>query len=204
MIFSYCLFMSPHLSCCMFVCALCFISWVVASRCTCIFFLSLIFFFFFFLMIRRPPRSTRTDTLFPYTTLFRSDRRSYGCDVGHRLWCRERDNHWYGCAFMVRTSQVPCYPRHQRFGTAGGHFRAIAGHRGGLWSYIALVFSKRANKRGSAAGHGSLFHWRGPRATDGGYHHCGNDRQQGLHAAALRRGRSEENTSELQSLMRIS
>src|SRR3546814_15660911 len=26
----------------------------------------------FFLMIRRPPRSTRTDTLFPYTTLFRS------------------------------------------------------------------------------------------------------------------------------------
>src|SRR3546814_8024740 len=27
----------------------------------------------FFLMIRRPPRSTRTDTLFPYTTLFRRD-----------------------------------------------------------------------------------------------------------------------------------
>src|SRR3546814_21146454 len=27
---------------------------------------------FFFLMLRRPPRSTRTDTLFPYTTLFRS------------------------------------------------------------------------------------------------------------------------------------
>src|SRR3546814_18301833 len=30
-------------------------------------------FLFFFLMIRRPPRSTRTDTLFPYTTLFRSN-----------------------------------------------------------------------------------------------------------------------------------
>src|SRR3546814_18237518 len=28
--------------------------------------------YFFLLMIRRPPRSTRTDTLFPYTTLFRS------------------------------------------------------------------------------------------------------------------------------------
>src|SRR3546814_17412887 len=28
---------------------------------------------FFFVMIRRPPRSTRTDTLFPYTTLVRSD-----------------------------------------------------------------------------------------------------------------------------------
>src|SRR3546814_10572088 len=32
----------------------------------------LIFSSFYFLMIRRPPRSTRTDTLFPYTTLFRS------------------------------------------------------------------------------------------------------------------------------------
>src|SRR3546814_3607369 len=33
---------------------------------------SVFIFSFFFLMIRRPPRSTRTDTLFPYTTLFRS------------------------------------------------------------------------------------------------------------------------------------
>src|SRR3546814_14060562 len=33
-----------------------------------------LFMVFFFLMIRRPPRSTRTDTLFPYTTLFRSPR----------------------------------------------------------------------------------------------------------------------------------
>src|SRR3546814_11419188 len=30
------------------------------------------FILFFFLMIRRPPRSTRTDTLFPYTTLFQN------------------------------------------------------------------------------------------------------------------------------------
>src|SRR3546814_19308557 len=36
--------------------------------CACSFFII----FCFFLMIRRPPRSTRTDTLFPYTTLFRS------------------------------------------------------------------------------------------------------------------------------------
>src|SRR3546814_11493661 len=39
------------------------------------------FFLFFFLMILRPPRSTRTDTLFPYTTLFRSA----DDDVLHRL-----------------------------------------------------------------------------------------------------------------------
>src|SRR3546814_7487897 len=40
------------------------IVWLLSSTLFC--------FFFFFLMIRRPPRSTRTDTLFPYTTLFRS------------------------------------------------------------------------------------------------------------------------------------
>src|SRR3546814_19851846 len=39
---------------------------------------------FFFLMIRRPPRSTRTDTLFPYTTLFRSRKRRDVEAVHHR------------------------------------------------------------------------------------------------------------------------
>src|SRR3546814_20147537 len=41
---------------------------------------------FFFLMLRRPPRSTRTDTLFPYTTLFLS------LDLGalQRLFDRQR------------------------------------------------------------------------------------------------------------------
>src|SRR3546814_21034447 len=36
---------------------------------------------FFFLMIRRPPRSTRTDTLFPYTTLFRSSAAARSLDL---------------------------------------------------------------------------------------------------------------------------
>src|SRR3546814_9271181 len=52
---------------------------------------------FFFLMIRRPPRSTRTDTLFPYTTLFRSvdppaaDRcRDAGDDRPRACACRAR------------------------------------------------------------------------------------------------------------------
>src|SRR3546814_7959303 len=48
------------------------------------------FLFFFFLMIRRPPRSTRTDTLFPYTTLFRSDRSRRRCRSG-RLAMRRRE-----------------------------------------------------------------------------------------------------------------
>src|SRR3546814_10560206 len=50
-------------------------------------------------MIRRPPRSTRTDTLFPYTTLFRSS----GADAVDRLWHRRPvrlDRH--GCAFHRR------------------------------------------------------------------------------------------------------
>src|SRR3546814_4168833 len=42
--------------------------------------------FFFFLMIRRPPRSTRTDTLFPYTTLFRSSAACHGAVLS-----RDRD-----------------------------------------------------------------------------------------------------------------
>src|SRR6266852_8833933 len=51
----------------------------------------LVFFFFFFLMIRRPPRST----LFPYTTLFRSDRCA-GCGRDSRVVC--------GCATKDRKS----------------------------------------------------------------------------------------------------
>src|SRR3546814_19141985 len=42
-------------------------------------------YFFFFLMIRRPPRSTRTDTLFPYTTLFRSAK-TFGIKTGTPVW----------------------------------------------------------------------------------------------------------------------
>src|SRR3546814_18234504 len=41
--------------------------------------------FIFFVMIRRPPRSTRTDTLFPYTTLFRSRLRASGLGMSELL-----------------------------------------------------------------------------------------------------------------------
>src|SRR3546814_1005002 len=47
--------------------------------------------FFFFLMIRRPPRSTRTDTLFPYTTLFRLVRAVDMTSGRHALVERSRD-----------------------------------------------------------------------------------------------------------------
>src|SRR3546814_15073353 len=47
---------------------------------------------FFFLMIRRPPRSTRTDTLFPYTTLFRSGALQHVRPCLHLGW-RSRCRH---------------------------------------------------------------------------------------------------------------
>src|SRR3546814_20771849 len=46
---------------------------LIGSLCECVSCVSdCLYCCFFCLMIRRPPRSTRTDTLFPYTTLFRS------------------------------------------------------------------------------------------------------------------------------------
>src|SRR3546814_18542830 len=48
-------------------------------------YLSVSQFVIFFLMIRRPPRSTRTDTLFPYTTLFRSVDHQFFTQIGGDL-----------------------------------------------------------------------------------------------------------------------
>src|SRR3546814_2394998 len=106
----------------------------------------------FFVMIRRPPRSTRTDTLFPYTTLFRSHRRpdqGPGLLRGGRADRRDR---------ALRVHALP------------------AQHAAGDW----------------------LFHDRGDLAARSG-------RSAGLRARPVFHARrSEEHTSELQSLMRIS
>src|SRR3546814_2656507 len=80
---------------------------------------------FFFLMIRRPPRSTRTDTLFPYTTLFRSPeiiRRLAGRAVDlrpdqRRACCREGGGRGAACA--------------------GGH-APRAGFRGGMMTTVTI------------------------------------------------------------------
>src|SRR3546814_2981904 len=116
--------------------------------------LSNIFVFFFFLMIRRPPRSTRTDTLFPYTTLFRSGRQP---DV----------------------IRFPADPRrHHRRPLPVRHQAADRGPEGPL----------RAERQPVARGAGPAG-------------------QPGLRAdrePARLPCRSEEHTSELQSLMRIS
>src|SRR3546814_8055431 len=52
-------------------------------------------------MIRRPPRSTRTDTLFPYTTLFRSPLRERTSTLKRR---RQGTDYRVDCAFATRPS----------------------------------------------------------------------------------------------------
>src|SRR3546814_11106063 len=70
--------------------------------------------FFFFLMIRRPPRSTRTDTLCPYTTLFRS-------------WCPGTGSNRRHCDFQSHAlpTELP------------GHIRRAPEERGAL--IVAIV-----------------------------------------------------------------
>src|SRR3546814_9911286 len=64
---------------------------------------SSIFSLFFFLMIRRPPRSTRTDTLFPYTTLFRS--RAFVRDNEDLRWVARDELSALGIPAPIRRSE---------------------------------------------------------------------------------------------------
>src|SRR3546814_10096116 len=112
---------------------------------------------FFFLMIRRPPRSTRTDTLFPYTTLFRSAGRGNASALSGTPAAGVEGAHGRRVAFH------PQYP--------SGDVLGRSAHRGGG---SARRLQPRPDRRVSVAGRGG---------GDG----C----------------RSEEHTSELQSLMRI-
>src|SRR3546814_10316846 len=101
-----------------------------------------------FLMIRRPPRSTRTDTLFPYTTLFRS----------------HRDQHAEQTA-VERHAALPDANDHQRIGRR----QPVASRIVGIEQHVADAPTKD---------------------------HAHHDVKQQV--------RSEEHTSELQSLMRTS
>src|SRR3546814_14184052 len=91
-----------------------------------------IFSIIFFLMIRRPPRSTRTDTLFPYTTLFRShdegEHRGPVLDAG-------------GCALVV----VLLSPAHLERGVAhthhAGHVHRSEEHTSELQSLMRISYA---------------------------------------------------------------
>src|SRR3546814_3094569 len=64
-------------------------------------------------MIRRPPRSTRTDTLFPYTTLFRSLRAGDGIAQAARRFVDGQDRHAGGSAGGCRGARAGA-PDHGR------------------------------------------------------------------------------------------
>src|SRR3546814_1684835 len=126
---------------------------------------------FFFLRIRRPPRSTRTDTLFPYTTLFRSGLHdSVGArppvGIAARPARRMRAGKGHLAKFRKRI---------------GGRHRNLADservHGAHMVTFI-LRIEPRLPVRRNLVGKGV--------------------------AIPERRQRSEEHTSELQSLMRIS
>src|SRR3546814_15270553 len=74
-------------------------------------------FTFFFLMIRLPPRSTRTDTLFPYTTLFRSKKAKRS--AGRRARRRKAT---LGRAAEIFMDQM-C-SQNRRAASKGGRFKA--------------------------------------------------------------------------------
>src|SRR3546814_8010473 len=127
-------------------------------------------------MLRGPPRSTRTDTLFPSTTLFRSAR----CWTCWRCWA---------CAC--------CWPGRKDDRAAGGRaVRAAGGDLGDLRSVaqpggldVCLPPRLPAIRGAGTVGHHAAA--RGALGGRGG-------------AQLVLQPRSEEHTSELQSLMRIS
>src|SRR3546814_2003409 len=140
-------------------------------------------------MIRRPPRSTRTDTLFPYTSLFRSTARiPRGC--GRFL---------FSCP---RLGDV----RHRRSANRATR-RGVFGDTG---SMCGLPCRNRAPSLGEAAAGKEPCMFKRlfvdhPKSVDENYiEHFGVASRFGL--TMIRGGlcRSEEHTSELQSLMRIS
>src|SRR3546814_10388310 len=80
-------------------------------------------------MIRRPPRSTRTDTLFPYTTLFRSvSRREAG--AGHKRRRATQPSDQIAAEIRVipdagKRARMQCL-QHQRADAAAHHRRKVA------------------------------------------------------------------------------
>src|SRR3546814_7394228 len=122
-------------------------------------------------MIRRPPRSTRTDTLFPYTTLFRS--------VAVERFI-ESAGHEARLAIVERYVEQP-----------GDVADFAVGGDGGVEPLVELFL------------HQALGHMDRALLLDGvGLGAVDIDRAGAVHLQMV--GRSEEHTSEVQSLMRIS
>src|SRR3546814_3090977 len=120
-------------------------------------------------MIRRPPRSTRTDTLFPDTTLFRSQEGG-GAGRGEAIFLRPQHDADRAAAVIE----------------AVGEFVFVALFRRSILQRQAVAGLQRAARK----------------AAEPGPHVGRQAAEEGLHGKAALR--SEEHTSELQSLMRTS
>src|SRR3546814_3429377 len=104
---------------------------------------------FFFLMIRRPPRSTRTDTLFPYTTLFRSrrGRRLYPCPLCPARLLRRA--HRPGVRSPLRRTGDTSLARWRERGVGGPHHVAQRTlDRSGRLRHVAIPALPRRARRG--------------------------------------------------------
>src|SRR3546814_19425041 len=88
-------------------------------------------FLFFFLMRRRPPRSTRTDTLFPYTTLFRSSRDAFQPHPRINAWARQIDARFRIQLLISHEHKIP------DFNESVAIF--IGGARGASWNMRAMI-----------------------------------------------------------------
>src|SRR3546814_4735567 len=100
-------------------------------------------------MIRRPPRSTRTDTLFPYTTLFRST------DLGNAL---ERNNTSVGGGFVNRNGEGLAVRSDALVRNAGELARTVIATRNGVpitVEQVATVKTGQAIRMGSASENGT-------------------------------------------------
>src|SRR3546814_11736053 len=89
---------------------------------------------FVLLMIRRPPRSTRTDTLFPYTTLFRSE------PVYRRVLRRRR---------AIAGGLLPDTPDLQRASLWPGH-DAVPDHRANQYRLPAIAGDRKSTRLNSS------------------------------------------------------
>src|SRR3546814_2653887 len=152
-------------------------------------------------MIRRPPRPTRTDTLFPYTTLFRSNISNLPYNVGTSLlvgWLTEAQWRlwWASLTLMFQlevAERIVAKPDTEHYGRLAGLAQ---------WRCEAKLATKV---------HRSAF-TPPPKVMSAVVHIRPADAAQGVDpkqlervtAAAFGQRRSEEHTSELQSLMRIS
>src|SRR3546814_2250396 len=128
-------------------------------------------------MIRRPPRSTRTDTLFPYTTLFRSERALVADVAAHRAQVRP-------AVVTLRGIHRIAQDARQRSVALQFVLRACLGRGRGIARLsfrCAQLLQVQEHRARLDEGLGRL-----------------------LLAEAVDGDRSEEHTSELQSLMRIS